>query len=403
MRLVHLSDLHLGYRQYQRQTATGINQREADVAAVFRGVIDRVIALAPDVVVIAGDVFHNVRPPNPAILHAFAQFSRLTRALPSAIVVMVAGNHDEPRSSDAGCILSLFVELGVHVVHGAAARLLKFPERSLSILAVPDLAARGHGRFVPDAEARYNVLVLHGELRGMYTESALSTERAGAAIDPDDIRASEWTYVALGHHHVFRQLASNMCYSGACEYTSSNIWGEYAEERAAHLPGKVFVEYHLASGKRSVHPVRPARAIVELPTIEGRGRSPAELAEELRRHVARVPNGIEGKIVRQVMLNVPRHVSREVDFQLLRDLRRRALHFELDARKPEAARPSSGMAAPGRRPSLVETVRESLQARPIPSDIDRARLVESGLTYLEEADRRSIGSAASAAAVGGES
>ena len=53
MRLVHLSDLHLGYRQYQRQTATGINQREADVAAVFRGVIDRVIALAPERIVIS--------------------------------------------------------------------------------------------------------------------------------------------------------------------------------------------------------------------------------------------------------------------------------------------------------------------------------------------------------------
>ena len=39
MRLVHLSDLHLGYRQFQRQTAAGINQREADVAAVFRATV----------------------------------------------------------------------------------------------------------------------------------------------------------------------------------------------------------------------------------------------------------------------------------------------------------------------------------------------------------------------------
>ena len=82
MRLVHLSDLHLGYRQFQRQTAAGINQREADVASVFRNAIDRIIEIKPDLVVIAGDVFHNVRPPNPAILLAFTQFSRLVRALP---------------------------------------------------------------------------------------------------------------------------------------------------------------------------------------------------------------------------------------------------------------------------------------------------------------------------------
>ena len=66
MRLVHLSDLHLGYRQYQRLTPGGVNQREADVAATFRTAIDRVIALEPDVIVFAGDIFHAVRPPNAA-------------------------------------------------------------------------------------------------------------------------------------------------------------------------------------------------------------------------------------------------------------------------------------------------------------------------------------------------
>ena len=67
MRLVHLSDLHLGFRQFQRQTPAGINQREADVAASFARAIDRLIAIAPDVVLVGGDVFHTVRPTNTAI------------------------------------------------------------------------------------------------------------------------------------------------------------------------------------------------------------------------------------------------------------------------------------------------------------------------------------------------
>ena len=98
MRLIHLSDLHLGYRQYQRLTPGGINQREADVAATFRTAIDRVIALRPDAIVVAGDVFHSVRPTNQAILHAFLQFSRLRQSLPDAAIVLVAGNHDVPRT-----------------------------------------------------------------------------------------------------------------------------------------------------------------------------------------------------------------------------------------------------------------------------------------------------------------
>ena len=43
MRLVHLADLHLGYRQYQRLTPQGINQREADVATAFKRAVDKVV------------------------------------------------------------------------------------------------------------------------------------------------------------------------------------------------------------------------------------------------------------------------------------------------------------------------------------------------------------------------
>jgi exonuclease SbcD len=126
MRLVHLSDLHLGFRQYQRLTPSGVNQREADVARTFARVVEQVIALRPDLVLVAGDVFHAVRPSNPAILFAFKQFLRLRAALPDALVVMVAGNHDAPKTTETGCILRLFLECGVHVVDATADR-LSFP------------------------------------------------------------------------------------------------------------------------------------------------------------------------------------------------------------------------------------------------------------------------------------
>ncbi len=235
MRLVHLSDLHLGYRQYQRQTAAGINQREADVAAVFRGVIDRVIALAPDVVVLAGDIFHNVRPPNPAILHAWDQFARLTQALPAAIVVMVAGNHDSPRAVETGCILRLFLPLGIHVVDGAAQR-LAFPDRDLSILAVPDTGVPQRVALDPDPSASCNVLVLHGEVAGVLPASAARADRTAVEVTPEELGAARWSYVALGHYHVFRQVAPNAFYSGSLEYTSANPWGEWARRRRP-VPG----------------------------------------------------------------------------------------------------------------------------------------------------------------------
>lgn len=102
MKLAHLADIHLGFRQYYRQTPQGINQREADVAGAFRAAVTDMAEADPDLVVIAGDLFHSVRPTNLAILHAFNQLRRLRDALPETPVVLVAGNHDTPRSVEIG-------------------------------------------------------------------------------------------------------------------------------------------------------------------------------------------------------------------------------------------------------------------------------------------------------------
>jgi hypothetical protein len=383
MRLIHISDLHLGFRQYQRQTPTGINQREADVAAAFKRAIDKMIDLAPDLILFAGDIFHAVRPTNPAILHAFTQFSRLRSELPNAIVVIIAGNHDTPRASETGCILRLFKELGIHVVDREPER-LAFPDRDLSILAVPD-ALRDHPVLEPDAAAKYNVLLIHCEITGTIAATAMAQERATIEIRPEEIDAQQWSYVALGHYHVYRQLAPNMYYSGSMEYTSVNTWSELAEEKSVKLPGKGMVEYDLATAKRKFHPLQSTRPLVDLPPINARGMSSADLDAAIQAGVERISGGIDDKIVRQVVRDVPRHIARELDHKALRELKRRALHYHLDTRRPEVIR-AVASGGPGRRPSLADTVRDHLQRRVMPGDIDRERLVGLGLDYLREAE-----------------
>jgi hypothetical protein len=395
VRLVHLSDLHLGFRQYQRTTPAGINQREADVAASFTRAMDKVIALHPDMVLIAGDVFHTVRPTNPAILHAFAQFSRLMRELPDAIVVIVAGNHDMPRSSETTCILRLFAPLGVHVVDSEPRR-LAFPERGLSILAVPDMPP-GSVALDPDPAVALNVLLLHGEVAGAIPAHAEHTDRAALTIPADAVSAPAWDYVALGHYHVYKKVGPKAFYSGALDYTSSNPWGEIEEERALKLPGKGMIERDLVSGRQTFHPLAVTRPLIDLPSIAGRGKSAPDLDAAILAAVARAPGGIDGKVVRLVARDVPRHVARELDHKALRDYQRRALHFLLDTRRPEVIR-SYASGAPGRRPSLADMLRESLRSRVLTSDIGRDTLVELGLHYLREAEQAGIAHDVSTAA-----
>lgn len=383
MRLIHLSDLHLGFRQFQRTTPTGINQREADVAQVFRQTIDKIIELAPDLVIIAGDVFHNVRPSNPAILTAFQQFSKLTQELPDAIVVMLAGNHDTPRAAETGCILRLFAPLGIEVVDSRERR-LTFADRSLAILAVPDIAGP-RPALEPDPAFRYNILALHGEIKGIVQTPWADSERAALAIAPEELGIEKWSYVALGHHHVFKQLAPNAYYSGAMEYASLNIWGELLEESAAKLPDKRIIEYDLDTGKRVTHKLPLARPLIDLPVIRARTMTAAEIDAAIKANVDGCRKGIDDKIVRQLIFDVPRHVARELDHKAIREYKKRALHFHLDPRRPEITRPSTSGVA-NRRASLADIVRDKLWSRPITPDIDRDALVELGLQYLQSAD-----------------
>ena len=97
-----------------------------------------------------------------------------------------------------------------------------------------------------------------------------------------------------------------------------------------------------------------------------------------------VRGGIDDKIVRLMIRDLPRHIGRELDHKAIRDYKRRALNFHLDLRRPDTLRLHAA-GSPGRRPSLNEIVREKLMARPLDADVDRVVLVERAMTYLDEA------------------
>ncbi len=387
MRLVHLSDLHLGFRQYQRLTPSGINQREADVARTFQLAIDRIIELQPELVVVAGDVFHNVRPTNPAILHAFYQFARLVKTLPECAVVMIAGNHDTPRASETGCILRLFQQLGIYVVDREAQR-LQFPERDLSILAIPDIVGQQVAR-TPDPKAGRNVLVAHGMLEGVTPEHMRMTDPSAIELTREELTRYDWSYVALGHYHVYHKVAPRAFFSGSIDFTNVDIWGELREQRERGVKSKGFIVHDLDSGVTKFEELPPSRDIIDAEPINARGLGVSEVNALIRAAVEGIKGGIEDKIVRVLVWDLPRHVARELDHRQFRDYKRQALHFHLDTRRPEIARIQAS-AGPGRRPSLADAVREKLQARPLETDIDRGELVELGLKYLRDAENATV-------------
>jgi exonuclease SbcD len=382
MRLVHLSDLHLGYRQYQRLTPNGINQREWDVASSFRQAVDRLIALKPDLILVAGDVFHVSRPSNTAILHAFRQFLRIRAEVPRAIIVMVAGQHDTPRTTEGGSIMGLFEQIGIHVASSEARR-FAFPEHDLSILAVPNLP--GWPDFVPDEKARHNVLVVHADVDDVVPRYYAELDRSVVQVSRTDLATSRWSYVALGHYHVHQRVADNAFYSGSLDYTSLNVWFDKSEEEERGLKGKGFVEFDLTNAAHTFHTLKSSREFRDLRPDISRDMTPAEVDAVIARAVDKIRGGIDDKVVRIVLRDIPRQISRELNHRVLREYKRRALHFHLDVRRPDLPRRDAA-GAPSRRPSVTDVVREQLQNREIAGDLDRDRLVALGIKYLKEAD-----------------
>lgn len=378
MRLVHTADLHLGYRAYHRTNAAGINIREADVARVFRELLERTAEIAPDLFLIAGDIFHTVRPSNAAIADAFRQFSVFHEKVPDTRVVIIAGNHDSPRAAETGNILRLFAEIpNFQVVHQDPKR-LRFSDLDTAILCLPhnSLFAERQPAIEPDAEAGVNILMAHAAHENL----KLISHYGAALLRSSDLRPDEWTYVALGHYHLHERLAPNMVYPGAIERTSIDVWSE------ADRP-KGFVELDVDDGSLQFHELQGPRAVTDLDPIAGRDLSAGEIDKLIGSALESVPGGIEEKIIRLRLFDVPRDVYRELDHRKIREFRTRALHFNLDARPPRITRHSAS-GAPARRLTLQEELTEFLKHRwkPDSRQVDRPALIELGVRYLQQAE-----------------
>lgn len=357
------------------------------MARAFRLAVDGVIVARPDAVVVAGDLFHSVRPTNAAILFAFKQFQRLRESLPSAPIVLVAGNHDTPRSAETGSILRLFEELGVDVAVDEARR-LEYPALDLSVLAVPHhaLIAAERPELRPDGAARHRVMVLHGEIEGVLPTQRHTVEYGGALVGLRELGIEAWSYVALGHYHVQHEVAPNAWYSGSLEYVGTNLWGELADEAEQGIRGKGWLLADLERATVTREPVPASRPIIDVDPVHGEGLGPEVLNKLIEERLRAIPGGVADRIVRLRVYDVPRHVARELDHASIRAYKAEALHLNLDIRRPEVRR-TVGVGAPGRRQTLPELVRTYLANRPLPAELDRESFVRVGGELMDAVER----------------
>jgi hypothetical protein len=374
MRIAHLADIHLGYRAYNRTTRFGLNVREADVFNGFRQALGRVAEIAPDLVVIAGDMFHVVRPSNLTIDQTFREFVNF-RMRSRAPIVLIGGNHDSPRSTDTGCILDLFKNIpDTYIVHNEF-QAVELPSLDTTVYclchrAVPMLSSL---KVEPNPASKYNVLTVHGTLEGV----GKHFHDMGTPITRSQIIHDGWDYIALGHYHVFEKMDDRCYYSGSLDYTSPNIWAELG------VP-KGFVEFDLDNRELVKFHEMKTREVVDLRAIDAEGMSAAQVNDVIMHRVAGIHGGHEEKIVRLVVENVPRAIVPDLDYRTIRQIRMEALHFDLQLRPPKRAGLATreGDSQHTARP-LEEEWREFAKDYPLPGEVERESMVAKGVTYLE--------------------
>ena len=90
--IAHLSDIHLGKRQYN------IDFRENDVYELFNEAIDIILKEHIKLVIISGDLFDEYRPKNKALKIAIDGFRKLREH--GIKIILMPGDHDMPRSRE---------------------------------------------------------------------------------------------------------------------------------------------------------------------------------------------------------------------------------------------------------------------------------------------------------------
>lgn len=367
MRLIHISDTHLGFSAYSKlDPAEGINQREMDVYRAFSQAVDVAIQLKPDFVVHSGDLFDTVRPQNRAIDFALKQLIRLSEA--GLETILISGNHSTPRLRETGSIFRIFEHLPhIRPIHEPGITQLVVGDTTVQAIPhsvtpnLAELASKARAR----GDSKHNVLVLHA---GVLGADVFKMDEFNEQTVPQESLADGWDYVALGHFHSFRKIPPNAYYAGSTERMG---FGEAGQEKGV-------VEVDLESHKVQFHPLK-VRDMLDLDPLDATGSASSEILREARERLSAI--AIDDKIVRLVIRNVAQDALRSLDIPAIRRLGSSALHFELkvDRVESEDEQSAAGDAQIG---LLADEFKKYVSTLDYTDD-KKSRLVELAIPYLQ--------------------
>lgn len=235
MKLIHISDLHLG----KRLGEYSLYEEQADILGKILAIVDDE---QPDAVMIAGDIYNKSVPPEESV----QLFDDFICGLSSRNVqtFIISGNHDSAERIAFGG--RLMQSCGVHMspVYDGKTQPITLTDEygAVSVYMLPFIKPITIRRFFPDAEissyndalkiavgameidsSKRNILITHQFITGASLSESEEIFIGGTENVDADIFA-EFDYVALGHIHSPQNIRKNMRYCGTpLKYSKSEI------------------------------------------------------------------------------------------------------------------------------------------------------------------------------------
>ena len=220
MKLLHLSDLHIGKR---------VN--EISMLEDQKYILDRILEIArdeaPDAVLIAGDVYDKTVPPAEAVT-LFDEFLWALAGMGVAVLI-ISGNHDSAERLSFAARLLERANIRISPVYDGTVKTVTLRDAygDVNFYLLPFLKPAHVRRFYPDAgietytdacrvalahtqfdPAARNVLLAHQFVTG--SETCESEEITVGGTDNVDVSVFDgFDYVALGHLHGPQKLGSS--------------------------------------------------------------------------------------------------------------------------------------------------------------------------------------------------
>lgn len=226
VRFVHLSDTHLGSRQYMR------DDREEDFYDAFREAMEVAVKERVDFIVHSGDLFDTWSPSN----RALTEFKNTALKMKEAGIPMylIMGDHDRPKRTDYPAA-RIFDFLGIKLMgqDGVETEVFRKDGEEVLIAGISNLK----GSHIEQLKEEYSkadtltegfrnsILISHQGITGFLIEDACEA-------DYDEL-PKNYSYLAMGHVHEGAVKSDKMpffSYSGSTEMKSTREIGTYLKK-----------------------------------------------------------------------------------------------------------------------------------------------------------------------------